>query len=369
MAGRFSDVIRNMREVAPGAPAWLVQALYYALPNFRNFDFKDRSSTAIPCRWRPAGWVTAYAVAYIGVRARLARWPSSGARSCSEGRGCSLLLAGRGSCPWSRTRIDERLGAAPRAGRGPLPLVGRAGAAPVPGLREPGWPTSTGCAPSSTSAASAPSPTDKRFDLLQPLIEITTTLDPAPGDRLSLRRHLPRRAAAAGRGAAPARRSPLLERGARAPPGSWRLRQDLGFFHFFFLRRCAARGADPAGGVDDLPGAAFGCETTAADVPAGAGRAETAAPDVAADLRAVRGADARERAPSTSPTRRLGRSDALHADVRSSPGFGPPPRRARRAPTRRLLRARWPIPPASRSLMIRQRPGVVRAGSLFWRTS
>jgi hypothetical protein len=42
VAGRFSDVIRNMKEVAPGAPAWLIQGLYYALPNYRNFDFKDR---------------------------------------------------------------------------------------------------------------------------------------------------------------------------------------------------------------------------------------------------------------------------------------------------------------------------------------
>jgi ABC-type transport system involved in multi-copper enzyme maturation permease subunit len=42
LVGRYSDVIRNMKDVAPGTPAWLVELLYYGLPNFRNFDLKDR---------------------------------------------------------------------------------------------------------------------------------------------------------------------------------------------------------------------------------------------------------------------------------------------------------------------------------------
>jgi ABC-type transport system involved in multi-copper enzyme maturation permease subunit len=67
MAGRYTDVIRNMRDVAPGVPPWLVDALYAALPNFRNFDFKDRIAygDAVP----PAvlGWVALYAVAYVAV--------------------------------------------------------------------------------------------------------------------------------------------------------------------------------------------------------------------------------------------------------------------------------------------------------------
>lgn len=41
VAGRFSDVVRNMGEVTE-APAWLIQGLYFALPNFRNFDLKHR---------------------------------------------------------------------------------------------------------------------------------------------------------------------------------------------------------------------------------------------------------------------------------------------------------------------------------------
>jgi ABC-type transport system involved in multi-copper enzyme maturation permease subunit len=67
LAGRFSDVIRNMREVAPGVPSWLPTGLYYLLPNFRNFDFKDRVVYGDPVPAETMAWVTAYAVAYAGV--------------------------------------------------------------------------------------------------------------------------------------------------------------------------------------------------------------------------------------------------------------------------------------------------------------
>jgi ABC-type transport system involved in multi-copper enzyme maturation permease subunit len=67
VAGRFSDVVRNMREVAPGAPGWLVQLLYYALPNFRNFDFKDRVAYGDPVPLAAMGTVTAYAVVYVSL--------------------------------------------------------------------------------------------------------------------------------------------------------------------------------------------------------------------------------------------------------------------------------------------------------------
>jgi ABC-type transport system involved in multi-copper enzyme maturation permease subunit len=67
VAGRFSDVIRNMREVAPGAPRWLVQFLYYALPNFRNFDFKDRVAYGDPVSLAAMAAVTAYAAVYVGL--------------------------------------------------------------------------------------------------------------------------------------------------------------------------------------------------------------------------------------------------------------------------------------------------------------
>jgi len=67
LAGRFSDVVRNMRQVAPSVPTWLVDLLYAVLPNFRNFEFKDRVvyGEAVPAA--VLGWVTLYAAAYVGI--------------------------------------------------------------------------------------------------------------------------------------------------------------------------------------------------------------------------------------------------------------------------------------------------------------
>ena len=67
VAGRFSDVVRNMREVAPGMPPWAVNALYAVLPNFRNFDFKDRVAYGDPVPASVIAWVTVYALAYVTV--------------------------------------------------------------------------------------------------------------------------------------------------------------------------------------------------------------------------------------------------------------------------------------------------------------
>jgi ABC-type transport system involved in multi-copper enzyme maturation permease subunit len=67
LAGRYSDVIRNMRDVAPGVPPWLVEALYSVLPNFRNFDFKDRVAYGDPVSPEVLGWITLYGAAYAAV--------------------------------------------------------------------------------------------------------------------------------------------------------------------------------------------------------------------------------------------------------------------------------------------------------------
>jgi hypothetical protein len=67
VAGRYSDVIRNMKQVAPATPSWLIQLLYYALPNFGNFDFKDPVAYGDPVAPSTLAWVTAYAVVYIGI--------------------------------------------------------------------------------------------------------------------------------------------------------------------------------------------------------------------------------------------------------------------------------------------------------------
>jgi ABC-type transport system involved in multi-copper enzyme maturation permease subunit len=67
VAGRYADVVRNMREVAPGVPPWLVEALYAVLPNFRNFDFKDRVAYGDPVPGGVLAWVTIYAAAWIAI--------------------------------------------------------------------------------------------------------------------------------------------------------------------------------------------------------------------------------------------------------------------------------------------------------------
>jgi ABC-type transport system involved in multi-copper enzyme maturation permease subunit len=67
IAGRFTDVVRNMREVAPAVPAWLVDLLYGALPNLRNFDFKDRVAYGDPVPAAVLGFVSLYAAAYVAI--------------------------------------------------------------------------------------------------------------------------------------------------------------------------------------------------------------------------------------------------------------------------------------------------------------
>jgi len=67
IAGRFSDVVRNMREVMPGTPAWVSGILYAVIPNFRNFDFKDRVTYGDPVPADVLAWVTVYAAAYAAI--------------------------------------------------------------------------------------------------------------------------------------------------------------------------------------------------------------------------------------------------------------------------------------------------------------
>jgi Cu-processing system permease protein len=65
LAGRYSDVIRNIREVAPEAPRLVVDALYYAVPNFQNFDFKTRVAYGDAIPFQVLGWVGLYALLYV----------------------------------------------------------------------------------------------------------------------------------------------------------------------------------------------------------------------------------------------------------------------------------------------------------------
>ncbi len=67
LAGRFSDVVRNMKTVAPDVPGRLVDVLYYALPNFRNFDLKDKVAYGDFVPWSVLGWIVLYNALYITV--------------------------------------------------------------------------------------------------------------------------------------------------------------------------------------------------------------------------------------------------------------------------------------------------------------
>lgn len=103
---------------------------------------------------------------------------------------------------------------------------------------------------------------DKRFDLLEPLIEITTTLDPRfelayRYGAIFLAEPWPQ---GAGQAEAALR---LLEKGAREMPQSWRIRWDAGYFRHLFMD-------DPAGGARilleaaEIPEAPYWLRTLAA---------------------------------------------------------------------------------------------------------
>jgi hypothetical protein len=113
---------------------------------------------------------------------------------------------------------------------------------------------------------------EKRFDLLSPLIEITTTLDPRMEiayryGAVFLAESYP---VGAGR---PDLAIALLERGTRNLPQSWRLRQELGFFHFVYLHD-ATRAAEILMEASRMPGAAFWLKSLAAEILEKAGRRE-----------------------------------------------------------------------------------------------
>jgi ABC-type transport system involved in multi-copper enzyme maturation permease subunit len=67
MAGRYSDVVRNMGDVVASVPGWTTTLLYYVLPNFRNFDIKNRVVYGDPVGWDVLAWIYAYAAVYSAV--------------------------------------------------------------------------------------------------------------------------------------------------------------------------------------------------------------------------------------------------------------------------------------------------------------
>ena len=273
-----------MREVAPGVPPALVNALFAIVPNFSNFDFKNRVAygDAVPAAL--LGWMTLYAAGLDrgGARARPRRVPRAGlqvslapARCC-----CSRVAVARAA---SQARIDVTAGRF-RAQEEVLYLwSGEHVKRLVPGFENLAadlyWLRTVQYFGGQRLFVS-----DKRFELLRPLIDITTTLDP--------RLEIAYRYGAiflseppplgAGR---PREGVEVLERGVSALPDSWRLRQDLGFFHFLFLGDAHTASRDPGRGVADSGRRLLAAHDGGR--PAGEGRrSRQLAPHVAADVRA-----------------------------------------------------------------------------------
>lgn len=115
---------------------------------------------------------------------------------------------------------------------------------------------------------------DKRFELLYPLIEITTTLDPRMEiayryGAVFLAEPSPIGAGRPDLGVA------VLERGVRNNPASWRLYQELGFFHFIY-RKDARRAAEVLVEASEIPGAGPWLKNLAAELLGKGGEREIA---------------------------------------------------------------------------------------------
>jgi hypothetical protein len=113
---------------------------------------------------------------------------------------------------------------------------------------------------------------EKKFELLLPLIEITTTLDPRlviayKYGATFLCERPPEGAGRCDQGIK------VLEKGVAALPDDWRLRQDLGFFHFVFEGN-PERAAEVLMEASKIPGAAFWLKNLAAMCLAKGGQRE-----------------------------------------------------------------------------------------------
>lgn len=66
VAGRYADVIRNMPQVT-SAPGWVAELLYYAIPNYANFDQKARVVHGQPVTPDALTWIALYAAVYVAI--------------------------------------------------------------------------------------------------------------------------------------------------------------------------------------------------------------------------------------------------------------------------------------------------------------
>ena len=251
------------------------RALLRSSPTSRNFDFKDRVAYGDPVPASGAG---------VGRPSTRCRTPSScsGSGSPPSARGTSseapglplVLLPLAPLVPLSQARIDARLGAYRRAGGGAVPLVGPARQAAVSWLR--------GARRRRLLAAHrpvlrerAPVRHGQRFELLRPLIGITTDLDPRLEIAYRYGAIFLCEAPPEGRGR-PRDGSPCSRRASGGCPRSWRLARPSGSSTSSTcttpsgLPTCCCRRRS-------IPGAAFWLRSMAADLLAkGGDRAELA---------------------------------------------------------------------------------------------
>jgi hypothetical protein len=115
---------------------------------------------------------------------------------------------------------------------------------------------------------------EQELPLLEPLLDVTATLDPRMEVVYRYGATFLAEPAPVGAGR-PRAAVAFLERGARALPDNWRIRQDLGFFLFLHLHD-HRRAAEVLLQASKLPGAAFWLQNLAADLVARGGDRATA---------------------------------------------------------------------------------------------
>jgi hypothetical protein len=104
---------------------------------------------------------------------------------------------------------------------------------------------------------------EKRFELLEPLISITVALDPRLDIAYRYGATFLSEAWPVGAGR-PQAGVALLHRGAEANPAAWRLRQQEGYFTFFFLKD-PKKAAEILFAATEIPGSPFWLKTLAGD--------------------------------------------------------------------------------------------------------
>jgi len=174
----------------------------------------------------------------------------------------ALLLAAASGIVWTQRRIDERLGAF-RAQEEVLYLwSGRRVKRLAPGFEglaaDIYWLRTV-----QYFGGKRVFSNDRKFELLEPLIDITVSLDPRLEIAYRYGAIFLAEPAPVGAGRIDSALA-VLERGARENPENWRLRKELAYFHYLFKHdaQTAARILLEAA---ELPGAAYWLRTLAAD--------------------------------------------------------------------------------------------------------